>query len=237
MSNSALLKSSLAKKYWMALTGLFLCSFLVVHLLGNLQLLVDDGGIAFNEYAKFMTTNPVIKIMSYVLYASILFHAIDGIMLVIQNKKARPVKYAYNKPSANSGMASRMMGILGSLILLFIISHMAMYWGQMKFGELPMCVNCEGEDVKDLYTLVVNSFTTGMWGLPGIVWVIVYVFAQVVLAFHLSHGFQSAFQTLGVNHKKYTPIIKKSGMAFSVLIALAYSAIPIWLYVCASCSH
>ena len=100
MSKSAILKSSIAKKWWMALTGLFLCLFLVGHLLGNLQLFIsgEEGQRAFNEYAYFMTHNPFIKIMSYVTYLSILFHAIDGIMLTVQNKKARPINYAYNKP-------------------------------------------------------------------------------------------------------------------------------------------
>lgn len=221
----------------MALTGLFLCSFLVVHLIGNLQLLKNDGGIAFNEYAKFMTTFPLIKAMSYVLYASILFHAIDGFILVFQNRKARGQGYAHNKQRANTGIAARMMGVLGSLILIFIITHMAMYWGAMKFGELPMCGGCEGEDVKDLYALVVGSYTDGVWKIPGIAWVIIYVLAQVVLGFHLWHGFSSAFQSLGVNHKKYSPILKSMGKAFSVLIALGFAIIPIWIYVCSQCSH
>ena len=103
MSKSVLIKSSLAKKYWMAGTGLFLCLFLVGHLLGNLQLLLpaETAADSFNLYAKFMTTNPVVKILSYITYFSIIFHAVDGILLVVQNKKARPVNYAYNKPSAN----------------------------------------------------------------------------------------------------------------------------------------
>src|SRR5215471_8977039 len=119
MAKSAFLKSSIAKKYWMALTGLFLCLFLVGHLAGNLQLLVKDNALNFNKYALFMTSNPAVKILSYVTYFSIIFHAIDGIMLTIQNKKARPVGYAKENPSANSSMASRNMAVLGSLILVF----------------------------------------------------------------------------------------------------------------------
>ena len=97
MSKSAILRSSIAKKYWMALTGLFLCTFLIGHLAGNLQLIFkvgEEGRRAFNEYAYFMQHNIFIKILSYVTYLSILFHAIDGLMLAVQNKKARPVKYA-----------------------------------------------------------------------------------------------------------------------------------------------
>jgi len=114
MAKSALLKSSLAKKYWMALTGLFLCLFLVGHLAGNLQLIFGDAS-AFNEYALFMTTNPAVKVLSYVTYISILFHAIDGIVLTIQNKKARPIGYAKNNAASNSSFSSRNMAILGTL--------------------------------------------------------------------------------------------------------------------------
>ena len=93
MAKSALLKSSIAKKYWMALTGLFLCLFLAGHLAGNLQLIFSDA-LHFNQYALFMTSNPAVKLLSYVTYISILFHAVDGIMLTIQNVKARPIGYA-----------------------------------------------------------------------------------------------------------------------------------------------
>jgi succinate dehydrogenase / fumarate reductase cytochrome b subunit len=98
MAKSALIKSSIAKKYWMALTGLFLCLFLTGHLAGNLQLLIPDNAAAFNQYALFMTTNPAVKLLSYLTYISIIFHAVDGIMLAIQNKKARPIAYAKNNP-------------------------------------------------------------------------------------------------------------------------------------------
>jgi succinate dehydrogenase / fumarate reductase cytochrome b subunit len=155
----------------MALTGLFLCLFLVGHLLGNLQLIFitgEEGRMAFNDYAYFMTHNPAIKILSYVTYFSILFHAIDGLMLTIQNKKARPVKYAYNKPGTNSSTPSRYMAILGSAILIFIVLHMANFWGQMKFGgvelhkvviELPqgeteLYVNRDGSGVQDYLPVV-----------------------------------------------------------------------------------
>ena len=137
MAKSALLKSSLAKKYWMALTGLFLCLFLTGHLLGNLQLLStgEDAALHFNQYALFMTTNPAVKILSYLTYISILFHAIDGIFLAVQNQKARPVKYAMNKPQKNTIWASRNMAVLGTVILVFIVSHMVTFWAVMHFDE------------------------------------------------------------------------------------------------------
>ena len=232
----------------MALTGLFLCTFLVVHLIGNLQLLYDDNGESFNVYAKFMTTFPLIKIVSYLLYFSILFHSVDGFILMAKNRKARPIKYAYNKPNANSALNSRIMGILGSLVLIFIITHMAMYWGEMHFGGLEMISYETGQViskeawealplmeqelyVKDLYPLVKASYTTGVWGLPGIAWVIVYVVAQFILGFHLFHGIQSAFQSLGVRHTRYTPIIKGVGKTFAVLMAIGFSVIPVMMYL------
>jgi len=142
MAKSAFLKSSIAKKYWMALTGLFLCLFLVGHLAGNLQLLAtlwhttpDDAALHFNQYALFMTTNPAVKILSYVTYTSILFHAIDGIILTLQNKKARPINYAMNKPERNTIWASRNMAVLGTVILVFIVSHMVSFWAKMHFDE------------------------------------------------------------------------------------------------------
>ena len=134
MAKSALLKSSLAKKYWMALTGLFLCLFLAGHLAGNLQLIFSDA-LQFNQYAVFMTTNPAVKLLSYVTYISILFHAVDGILLTIQNRAARPVGYAKNNPAANSSWASRNMALLGTSILVFIVTHMVSFWAVMHFDD------------------------------------------------------------------------------------------------------
>ena len=135
MAKSAILTSSLAKKYWMSLTGLFLCLFLVGHLAGNLQLLVPDNSLNFNMYAHFMTTNIAVKALSYLTYFSIIFHAIDGILLTIQNQKSRPIKYSMNKPETNSPWASRNMAVLGTVILIFIVTHMITFWAPMHFDE------------------------------------------------------------------------------------------------------
>jgi succinate dehydrogenase / fumarate reductase cytochrome b subunit len=236
MSRSALLKSSLAKKYWMGATGLFLCLFLVGHLAGNLQLFIGgaEGQLQFNEYAKFMTTNPAVKILSYVTYFSILFHAVDGILLTVQNRKARPVKYAYNKPSANSGWASRNMAVLGTLVLAFIVVHMSNFWAEMHWGEIPVqTTGPEGdildEPLKDLHSVVLGFFNPAENSL-ALAAAILYALAMVAIAFHLWHGFQSAWQSLGVNHPKYTPIIKGVGKAFSVVIPALFAIIPLYLY-------
>ncbi|WP_306641004.1 succinate dehydrogenase cytochrome b subunit [Sanyastnella coralliicola] len=237
MSRSAILKSSLVKKYWMALTGLFLCLFLVGHLVGNLQLFIPgmEGQLQFNEYAKFMTSNPAVKILSYVTYFSILFHAIDGIKLTFENRKARPVKYAYNKPGENSGWASRNMALLGTVLLAFIATHMTNFWAKMHFSEMPMqTVDAEGamlmEPLKDLHTVVLAFFNPAVNSM-ALVAMLFYVISMIAIAFHLWHGFQSAWQTLGVNHKKYTPLIKLVGKGFSVLVPLLFAVIPIYLYI------
>src|SRR5690606_1500470 len=132
-----LLSSSLGKKLIMSLTGLFLCTFLIVHLTGNLQLFYDDQGKAFNDYAYFMTHFPPIRIISYLLYASIVIHAIYALILTIHNRKARPVSYAVHRGSENSAWNSRNMGILGTVLLVFIVTHMSHFWWKYHNDDVP----------------------------------------------------------------------------------------------------
>ncbi len=318
MSNSAFIKSSIAKKYWMALTGLFLCLFLVGHLIGNLQLIVktgEEGRRAFNEYAYFMTHNPAVMVLSYLTYFSILFHAIDGIALFIQNKKARPVSYAYNKPSANSSLPSRYMALLGTLVLVFIATHMSNFWWKMKVSDdIPLhsyyspmsqdtmflthkgeqiskaqlrligetegtqlVMSAEkvnklieeqfnnqlnanvldeaqvkeleeakkkqlikkdevlGEGYKDLHTVVMQFFSKknkSDSGIPlGLLGMLFYVASMAVLGFHLWHGFASAFQSLGLNHPKYSPLINIVGKGYAVIVPLLFAIIPVLIYL------
>jgi succinate dehydrogenase / fumarate reductase cytochrome b subunit len=280
MAKSALLKSSIAKKYWMALTGLFLCLFLAGHLAGNLQLIFSDA-LHFNQYALFMTSNPAVKLLSYVTYISILFHAVDGIMLTIQNKKARPIGYAKTDGSSSS-MASRNMAVLGTLILVFIVTHMVNFWAVMHFdknmplqtisveamgqkqdlylttneGYMPVqqvaksleeatktglqtyienrteFYNTQakvkvGEGYKDLHKITVAFFKDAKFGLIA---TILYVLAMAVLAFHLLHGFQSAFQSLGLNNPNWTPKIKFFGTAFAIVVPLLFAIIPVYIH-------
>ncbi|TBX71101.1 succinate dehydrogenase cytochrome b subunit [Flavobacterium silvisoli] len=281
MAKSALLKSSLAKKYWMALTGLFLCLFLAGHLAGNLQLIFSDA-LHFNQYALFMTSNPAVKILSYLTYFSILFHAVDGFLLTYQNVKARPIGYAKNNPSANSSFSSRNMAVLGTLILVFIVTHMVNFWAVMHFdknmplqsitvevmgqkqelyvttngGYMPVSQVAKsyeeamktgaqtyiehrtdfyntqarvkiGEGYKDLHKITVAFFKDAKLGLIATV---LYVIAMFVLAFHLLHGFSSAFQSLGLNHPKYTPAIKGFGKAFAIVVPLLFAIIPVYIH-------
>ena len=223
MQKSFFLKSSLIKKYWMALTGLFLCLFLVGHVAGNLQLFMPEAQLQFNAYAKFMTTNPAVKLLSYLTYFSILFHAADGILLTVQNRAARPIGYAMNKPEKNSSFASRNMAILGSIVLIFIIMHMSNFWARMHFTEMP--IDAAGN--KDLYRVVFEFFRHAEYGL---VMVILYVVAMIGLGFHLQHGFSSAFQSLGLRHRKYTPMIKTAGMLFAVIVPTLFALMPLYIY-------
>jgi len=217
------LKSTLGRKLIMSLTGLFLISFLSVHLIGNLQLLKSDGGMAFNIYAKFMTTNPLIKTTSYLLYAGFIIHILASLFLTIINKKARGSEgYAVNGSSNKVKWASKNMGILGTIVLVFLVIHMKQFWFEMHWGSLPM-VTYDGEVYKDLYTLVSVAFTNELY-------VILYVLAMIGTAFHLYHGFQSAFQTLGINHQKYTPAIQFLGTAFSIIVPALFALIPIYMF-------
>lgn len=219
---SVLLKSSVAKKVFMALTGLFLVVFLLGHLAGNLQLLlpnVDDAArLQFNAYAKFMTTNPAVKILSYLTYFSIIFHAIDGLLLTIANRKARPIQYAVVNQAGSSHWTSRNMGVLGTIILAFIVVHMSKFWYQMHFGEL-------GNDTdgnRDLYEAVIFAFKN-----PAVV--AFYVLAMFAVGFHLYHGFSSGLQTLGAGTRKLYPTLKKLSLAIAVIIPLLFAIIPVYI--------
>lgn len=220
---SQALGSSLGKKLIMALTGLFLITFLIGHLLGNMQLFKDDEGQAFNEYAKLMTTNPLIKILSYITYISIVVHVLYSIMLTRANRRARPVDYSVKRQNENSMWSSRNMGIMGTIVLLFLVVHMKSFWYEMHFGTLPMVEYGGGGAIKNLYLIVFVAFQE-LW------YVVLYVISMAALAFHLSHGFQSSFQTLGLSHPKYTPIIKFIGMSFAIVVPLLFAIIPIYIY-------
>lgn len=217
---SSFLTSSIGRKLIMSLTGLFLIIFLIVHLIGNLQLLYNDGGTAFNQYAYFMTTNPLIKVTSYGLYAFILLHAIQGMLIWRKNSAARKYNYTI-KPTEKNSFASRNMGWLGVIIFIFLILHMWQFWFQMKIGALSM-VEYEGYDVavKNLYEPVALAFS--QWW-----YVLIYVISMVVISFHLLHGFQSAFQSLGLNHQKYNGLIRTVGVLYAILIPLGFAIIPI----------
>lgn len=219
------LTSSIGRKLIMSLTGIFLITFLVAHLLGNLQLLASDGGDAFNAYAYFMTHNPLVKFISIGLYVFILLHAVQGVMIALSNMKAKGTKYSV-KTSKTASFASRNMALLGILVFAFLCIHMGDFWYKMKFTDTIPMVSVAGLDhqVADLYSKVAIAFSN-----PIVV--IIYLIGMLALGFHLWHGFGSAFQTLGLNHKKYTPTINLVGKIFSVIVPLAFAIIPVYMYL------
>ena len=204
----------------MAITGLFLCSFLLIHLIGNVTLFTDP--VQFNEYTRFMSSNPLIRVMEIVLVVGFLAHIIDAIMLTKANKTAQPVKYAMDKKK--STWYSRNMGLTGTIILAFLILHLQSFWYGYKFGDVAMTLDSSGTDIKDMYTMVVAAFSQSWYSA-------IYVVAMILLGTHLNHGFQSAFQSMGLRHKKYTPAIKKAGTAFAVIITLGFISFPIYFYI------
>ena len=156
-TNAGLFSSSLGKKYLMAITGLFLCSFLIIHFLGNIALFTNP--VQFNEYTRFMSSNPIIRVMEIVLVAGFLTHIIDAIMLTRANKKAQPVKYAMDKKQ--SSWYSRNMGLTGTIILVFLILHLQSFWYEYKFGEVLMTVDSNGDEIKDMFTIVKKHLVSG----------------------------------------------------------------------------
>ncbi len=216
------LTSSLGQKLIMSLTGIFLILFLIVHLIGNLALLAHDGGKSFNIYAAFMSHNPFIKVISIGLYAFILLHSIQGILLAIQNRKAKGRGYQVGKV-AGATWASKNMALLGILIFAFLCLHMGDFWVKMRFTDQLAMVTYPGhaEPVQDIYSRVNVAFQE-LW------LVIVYLVGLFALSLHLIHGFQSAFQTLGLNHKKYTPAIRWLGWIYSIVIPAGFAILPLY---------
>ena len=214
--------SSLGKKLLVSLTGLFLILFLVVHLAGNLAIFKADGGLAFNAYAFSMSANPFIEAISYLLFASILLHVFVATYLWVSNKRARPVGYAKLNASENSTWASRSMMLLGSLVFAFLFIHLKdFWWYYMAAGSYNFGTDSAGH--RDLYSLVVQQFSSTFS-------LVAYLIGMVALSFHLWHGFKSAFQTLGINHHKYTPAIKAIGYAFAIVVPLAFAAMPVYCH-------
>ena len=198
----------------MALTGLFLLLFLTGHLAGNLQLLLPYSSGAqdqFNQYAYFMQNNPLVKVLSYVTYSAILLHILVTLKLVINSKNARPTKYKIVKSSAEVS-SSKYMGILGTIILGFLVIHLSDFWYKAHF-----------EGVEDLYTLVINKFSN-IW------YVLLYVFSMGAIFLHVLHGFQSSIQSLGLMNSRIKKYVKILGMLYALLIPTLFALIPILIY-------
>jgi succinate dehydrogenase / fumarate reductase cytochrome b subunit len=207
---NSFLNSSVAKKLFMAFTGLFLVLFLLVHLIANLTLF--GGPDAFNAASHFMGTNPLIQVMQPVLALGFIAHIIMGIVLELKNKSSRPVKYSKNNAAANSSWPSRNMIITGVMIFAFLVLHIIQYFIPFKTTE-----------IHNHYEFVVDLFKNPIY-------TIVYVVAFILLGLHLVHGFQSSLTTTGIRRAKYQKCIVNLGIAYSILITVGFSAIAIWFY-------
>jgi succinate dehydrogenase / fumarate reductase cytochrome b subunit len=215
---SFLQKSSIGKKIVMGLTGLFLITFLVVHCGINSLIFVNDGGELFDEAAEFMATNILIRTMEIGLFVGLLLHIYQGLSLVYKNRKARPVAYAVADGKANSSWYSRSMGLLGTILLVFLIIHLRHFWVVSRLtDEITSGESTLFEEMLEVFKHL---------------WIVVlYTLGMVSLSYHLLHGFQSAFQTMGWNHRKYTPLIKTIGFWFSIIIPALFAAMPISMYM------
>lgn len=215
--------SGIGRKVIMSLTGLFLILFLVIHLLGNLQLLYDDGGDAFNIYSHFMAENPLIQLVSKANFFFILLHAFVSYTLMAKNRKARPIGYKVSAGAATSSWSSRSMSLLGTLIFIFLIVHLKGFWFEFKYGTVSTTV-IDGIEMHDSYKWVIEAYANPILSS-------FYIISMIVLGFHLWHGFASAFQSLGINHLKYTGFIQFLGKVYAISIPALFAIIPIWIYL------
>ncbi|MEK6755711.1 MAG: succinate dehydrogenase cytochrome b subunit [Bacteroidota bacterium] len=204
-------RSSIGKKIIMSLSGLFLCTFLLVHVAVNLFLFKRDGGETYNQVAHFMSSNVVVRTVEVVLFVGILAHMFSGVVVWIKNWLSRPVGYEMYRLKDNTKFSSRtpMLTASASLVGYFLVSHLITFWIPTRFGAEP----------KPPYQMVSEAFSDPVLS-------IFYIIAVAFLAFHLKHGFQSGFQTLGLNNKKYKWLIDAFAVIFWLIIPLAFAAMP-----------
>ncbi len=214
------INSTLGQKMIMSLTGLFLISFLVIHLTGNLMLFKGDGGAEFNAYANFMSTSSIIKLVEIFLVLGFGLHIYTAWRLTKYNKQVRPQDYVYNRSDVSSSWISRNMGFVGSIVLIFLLIHLYNFWFKYKFlAGMPMIATGE---YKDLYLFLKITFIEEWWIS------IFYVVSMIFFGLHLAHGFESSLQTLGLYHKKYTPILKKLSLLFAIIVPAGFAVMPLY---------
>ena len=218
---SGIITSSIGKKLLMSLAGLFLISFLLVHMGLNLVVIISDDPMAYNRAAHFMSSNVLIKIFEIVLFGGLLLHVIYALILQIQNWIARPSRY--NKANySNTSLFSKFMIHTAMITLVFLIIHFMDFYFKAKFGHGAEII-VDGVTYHDFASEIEDKFKR----LP---FVIFYIAAFVFLGFHLIHGFQSAFKTLGIDNRKYTPVIQVLAICYTTLVVAGYSLIPLIIY-------
>lgn len=221
--------SSIGKKLVMALTGLFLIAFLVVHVGLNACIWANDNGDMFNVAAHFMGSMVVIRIMEIGLFLFIILHLVQGYILTIENQGRRKQKYAVEYGNKGSKWYSRSMGLLGTLLLLFLIMHIYHFWTPSRLGgmwnvhELTP-VTIQGKEYHNLYAEMLMVFQDN----PIVV--ALYVLGCISLAYHLMHGFESSFRTVGVHNNRYLTMLRYTGRGFAIIVSLAFAMMPISMY-------
>lgn len=226
--------SSIGQKLVMAITGIFLITFLVIHVGLNATIWANDEGKMFNAGANFMGTMIVIRIMEIVLFAGIIIHIVQGLVLTSSNNSKRKVGYQvqYGK---GSKWYSRSMGLLGTLLLLFLIMHLYHFWIPSRMGDFVnrplnevtypgLHGETQGPTYHNLYNQMLIVFQD-----PLIV--ALYVLGCISLAYHLMHGFESAFRTLGVYNNRYSTMLRSIGYAYSIIVCAAFAMMPISMYM------
>ena len=214
--------SSITKKVIMSLMGLFLITFLLVHLGLNLVLLFDKSKETFNLAAHFMGTNPVVKILEVILFGGFIIHVFWGVVLYFQNNAARPQSYAVSNNSQESFLSKYMIHT-GALVFAFLVLHLLDFWYKSRFAGGILPIQIAGVDYEDMGQLVLDKFQSP-------VYTTIYVAFLLFMGFHLDHAFQSALQSIGINHSKYTPFFKKFSRFLAVVITIGYITIPLVIY-------
>jgi succinate dehydrogenase / fumarate reductase cytochrome b subunit len=208
------------RKSIIALTGLFLCLFLIVHLSANCILVLPEEvarGL-YNSYSATLRESLLIKIVAYVLYLSIILHVVYALLVTLKNRKAKPQDYVVNNAKENSSWTSQNMGLLGVGILLFIVVHLANFWARIKLG-LGEEVGMDAGGHIDVYEVTYTLF-------HNIYYVVFYTLLMIPLGLHLHHGLKSAFKTLGFYHKKGLRSLAKISLVYAAIIAVGFSIIP-----------
>jgi succinate dehydrogenase / fumarate reductase cytochrome b subunit len=222
MKWSEIFTSSVGKKFVMGLSGVFLICFLVVHVGINACIWAMDGGEMFNKAAHFMGATVVIRILEVGLFVLFFVHIIQGLTLELQNRKKRAVGYQVPMGNKGSKWYSRSMGLLGTIILIFLLIHWKNFWIPSRFEDVQE-VTYNGVSMHDMFSLMKDTFSTG--------WIVIlYVAACISLAYHLLHGFQSAFRSLGVHNKRYLGLLNAIGTGFSIIVPLAFAMMPVTMY-------
>ncbi len=207
----AFYRSSIGKKILMSLTGLFLCTFLLEHFVGNLLLFREDGGRAYEAYTEFLVNNPVIRFIEIFLGLGILLHIFLGIVVWWKNRTSRSRKYVEFKLKENTPFASRITIWTGSMIFIFLVIHLNSFFVPSRITETNL----------PLYELVAQAFQNPWYDL-------FYIVALILLGYHLKHGFQSGFQTLGLLNKKYSTLVELFGMVFWLIIPFGFALMPLY---------